>query len=171
MQSDEANALKFLNDGIDHLNIAIKLNSNFADGYGLLSAMYGEKIGIQPWTGIKYGSMCNMLIRKAKELEPNNPRLYMIEGTSSMYTPEQWGGSKEIARELFIKSSELFKNEKSLSTMPDWGGSEIYAWLGQIEIEMHNIEKAIYYYEQGLEIDTSNHWIKKILMPRALIKK
>lgn len=169
-KSDKKTAIKYLNDGIDQLNEVIKLNKEFADGYGLLSSMYGEKMGIQPWTGIMYGSRTSTLIRKAIQLEPKNPRLYMIQGTSSMFTPEKWGGSKEKAKELYLKAAELFKEDKPAPTLPDWGKSDVYAWLGQLEMMMDNFDQAKIYYEQAMEVDPKNNWVKNQLMPRLLVK-
>ncbi len=165
-KSDKKTALKYLNDGIDHLNKVIKIDKNFADGYGLLSSLYGEKMGIQPWTGIMYGSRSSTLIRKAIQLEPENPRLYMIQGTSSMFTPEKWGGSKEKAKELYLKAAELFKSDHPSPTMPDWGQSDIYAWLGQLEEKLGNYDQAKVYYEQALVVDPQNNWVKNQLMPK-----
>lgn len=170
-KSDKKTALQYLNHGIDELNKVIKINKDFADGYGLLSSMYGEKMGIQPWTGIMYGSRSSTLIRKAIQLEPENPRLYMVQGTSAMFTPEKFGGSKERAKELYLKAAELFKTDNPEPIMPDWGKSDIYAWLGQLEMKLGNYEQTIIYYEQALKIDPNNSWVKNQLMPRALLKK
>ncbi|MBC8216103.1 MAG: tetratricopeptide repeat protein [Candidatus Marinimicrobia bacterium] len=169
-KSDKKSALKYLNNGIDHLNEVIKLNKDFADGYGLLSSLYGEKMGIQPWTGIMYGSRSSTLIRKAIQLEPENPRLYMIQGTSSMFTPEKWGGSKERAKELYLKAAELFKSDNPSPLMPDWGKSDIYAWLGQLEEKFGNYDQAKAYYEQALVVDPENNWVKHQLMTRLTVK-
>jgi len=165
-KGDKKTAVKYLNDGIKHLNEVIKLNKDFADGYGLLSSMYGEKMGIQPWTGIIYGSRSSTLIRKAIQLEPENPRLYMIQGTSAMFTPEKWGGSNEEAKRLYLKAAELFKTDNPSPLMPDYGKSDIYAWLGQLELKMGHPDEAKMYYNKALEIDPNNNWVKKQLMPR-----
>ncbi len=164
--SDKKTAIKYLTDGIKQLNEVIKLNKEFADGYGLLSSMYGEKMGIQPWTGIVYGSRSATMIRKAIQLEPENPRLYMIQGTSAMFTPEKFGGSKERAKELYLKAAELFKTDNPDPIMPDWGKSEIYAWLGQLELKTGNLEGAKAYYLQALKIDPKNSWVKNQLLPQ-----
>jgi len=165
-KGDKKTALTYLNDGIKQLNEVIKLNKDFADGYGLLSSMYGEKMGIQPWTGIMYGSRSSTLIRKAIQLEPNNPRLYMIQGTSAMFTPEKWGGSKEEAKELYLKAAELFKTDNPPPLMPHYGKSDIYAWLGQLELKMGHPEEAKKYYHKALDVDPNNNWVKKQLLPR-----
>lgn len=165
-KSDKKTALQYLSDGIEHLNEVIKMNGDFADGYGLLSSLYGEKMGIQPWTGIMYGSRSSTLIRKAIQLEPENPRLYMIQGTSAMFTPEKYGGSKERAMELYLKAAELFKTDQPDPIMPDWGKSDIYAWLGQLELKLGNPDGAKAYYLQALEIDPENSWVKNQLLPK-----
>jgi hypothetical protein len=61
-------------------------------------------------------------LAKAKELNPENPRTFLLEGQDKFYTPEQYGGSKTEAKALFeaaIKKYESFKPESSIS--PQWG--------------------------------------------------
>ncbi len=61
-------------------------------------------------------------LQKAKELDQNNPRIYLLEGQDKFYTPEQFGGSKTEAKVLFeeaIKKYEAFKPESSIH--PQWG--------------------------------------------------
>ncbi len=166
-KKDKKKAIEYVNNAIEHLNKSIKLNSDFAEGYGLLSSMYGEKIGLQSWTGIVYGSRSSTLMRKALMLEPNNPRLYMIKGISAMFTPEKWGGSKTEAKKLFFKAAELFKNDHPESIMPDWGDSDVYAWLGQAELSLGDTLSAVIHYEKALEINPKNSWVKFQLIPKV----
>jgi hypothetical protein len=58
----------------------------------------------------------------AKQLEPNNPRVYFLEGQSLFGTPTQFGGGKDKAKPMFQKSVELFSSYKPASSLhPKWG--------------------------------------------------
>lgn len=69
-------------------------------------------------------------LAKAKELNANNPRVYILEAQDKYYTPEQFGGSKEEAKKLFEKAKELFMTSKPGSSIePQWGMSQVMYFL------------------------------------------
>jgi hypothetical protein len=79
-----------------------------------------------------YASEISGNIEKAKSLDPTNPRPYLLEAQNKFFTPEQYGGGKEVAKTLFDKANELyssFKPETDLS--PTWGKSSLDYFLAQ----------------------------------------
>lgn len=72
-----------------------------------------------------YGAQANSAIEKAIKADPNNPRIYYLKGQSLMNTPEALGGGKAVAKKLFEKSVELYKNFQPASPYhPVWGKEE-----------------------------------------------
>lgn len=72
-----------------------------------------------------YGAQANSAIEKAIKADPNNPRIYYLKGQSLMNTPEAFGGGKAVAKKLFEKSVELYKNFQPASPYhPVWGKEE-----------------------------------------------
>ena len=70
----------------------------------------------------------------AKKLNPDNPRIYLLEGQDKFFTPEQFGGSKAEAKKLFelaLQKYEAFKPENELS--PKWGKELAESLLAQIQ--------------------------------------
>jgi hypothetical protein len=62
----------------------------------------------------------------AKKLNPENPRIFLLEGIDKFYTPEQYGGSKEEARKLFEQASQKFASFKpETSIHPTWGQGQV----------------------------------------------
>src|SRR5206468_5477620 len=53
---------------------------------------------------MQYGQASAMQLTKAKALDPTNPRPIYLEGQSKFFTPEQFGGGKPQAKELFLKA-------------------------------------------------------------------
>ncbi|HYH16466.1 MAG TPA: hypothetical protein VD794_14655, partial [Flavisolibacter sp.] len=43
---------------------------------------------------MQYGPQAQQALETARKLNPDNPRVYMLEGQDKFYTPEQYGGSK-----------------------------------------------------------------------------
>lgn len=79
-----------------------------------------------------YGSTSAMALAKAKQLNPENPRVYLLEGQDKLYTPEEWGGSKTEAKKIFEeakKKYEAFKPESSIH--PVWGKTQLNYFLTQ----------------------------------------
>jgi hypothetical protein len=61
-------------------------------------------------------------LQQGMRLDPNNPRLYYLQGMTLFNTPEQFGGGKEKAKPVFEKSLALFKAFKPKSDLyPTWG--------------------------------------------------
>ena len=80
------------------------------------------------------GAKATECLNKAKELNSNNPRIYILEGQDKFYTPEQFGGSKEEAKKLFAKANELFlANKPGSSIDPQWGRGQVQYFLSQLQ--------------------------------------
>lgn len=74
----------------------------------------------------------NENIKKAESLDSTNPRPVLLEAENKFYTPEQFGGGKDAAKEYFEKANMLdqsFKPETDLS--PNWGRTSIQYFLSQ----------------------------------------
>jgi hypothetical protein len=81
---------------------------------------------------LKYGTIAADALKKARQLDPDNPRTYLLEGQDKLFTPEQFGGSKIMAKELFRTALEKFENHKAPSSIhPHWGASQARYLLEQ----------------------------------------
>lgn len=80
-----------------------------------------------------YGPAAAEALATAKKLDPENPRVYLLEGQDKFYTPEQFGGSKEEAKKLFeaaLKKYEAFKPESTIH--PSWGAGQAKYFLSGV---------------------------------------
>ncbi|PUZ22082.1 hypothetical protein GA0116948_111106 [Chitinophaga costaii] len=89
----------------------------------LQSLVATSRISVDPMTrGLPYGKEAAVLLEKAKKLNAANPRVYMLQGQSLYYTPEQFGGSKVKAKELFETALKQFASFKPATNLdPNWG--------------------------------------------------
>lgn len=81
-----------------------------------------------------YGPAAKEALDKAKQLNPENPRVYLLEGQDLFFTPEQFGGDKQEAKKRFeesLKKFESYKPEDSIS--PSWGKGQAGYFLSQIK--------------------------------------
>ena len=84
--------------------------------------------------GAQYGGIFNQNLSKAEKINPDNPRIYYLKGTSLFYTPEMYGGGKALAKPLFEKAKELFTKEARTSVLkPNWGEKQNLDYLKQCD--------------------------------------
>ncbi|MEO6682368.1 MAG: hypothetical protein ABIN48_06040 [Ginsengibacter sp.] len=79
-----------------------------------------------------YGTQSTEFLKKAKVLDPTNPRPILLEAQNIFYTPETFGGGKDAAHPLFIEAQKLFDNFKMETDLsPDWGKQNVEYFLSQ----------------------------------------
>jgi hypothetical protein len=77
------------------------------------------------------GKDANIALQKGIQADPNNPRLYYLQGMSLLGTPAQFGGGKDKARPLFEKSLALYQTMKPQPLYPNWGQKQAEDGLAQ----------------------------------------
>jgi hypothetical protein len=81
---------------------------------------------------MQYGPKAEEALQTAMKLNPENPRVYMLQAQDKFYTPEQFGGSKEEAKKLFELSNKKFETFKPATSLdPNWGRSTLKYFMSQ----------------------------------------
>ena len=82
-----------------------------------------ENNGKQPTSLMRYISTIESDLRKAKSLNPKNPRAHFLLGQSYLNKPSFIGGSKSTALYHFKKARQLFEqqSENQSQFYPTWG--------------------------------------------------
>lgn len=77
--------------------------------------------------GMKYVSLSNSLLKKALELDKDNPRAYYLLGQNLNNTPEGLGGDKTKAQKCFEKAEALYAVQmpKEQTIEPHWGRADV----------------------------------------------
>jgi tetratricopeptide (TPR) repeat protein len=170
-KQDKEKAKQFIDDGIDQLQQCIESKEDFAEAHSLLSSLYGNKIAVSPFSALTLGPKSGKEMGKAKELEPKNPRNYLIAGWSAYFTPKMFGGSNDKAKKYFVQAIAYFDSfQVTDPLLPDWGHDEAYAWLGVAQMKDEEFEGAKTNFNKALEINPEYGWVKYNLLP-ALQKK
>ena len=102
---------------------AFAITPNESEMHVLQGLLYQARIGVDMMArGMQYSMMADESFEKAKELNPENPRIYYLKGQSVYYTPEAFGGGKQNALPLFKQAKEKFdKFEPATPISPNWG--------------------------------------------------
>lgn len=80
----------------------------------------------------EYGPKYQAALSKAAKLDPSNPRVEYLKGTSAFYTPEAFGGGKEIAKAFFEEALLKFSTFTAETTYhPNWGKIESEYFITQ----------------------------------------
>jgi tetratricopeptide (TPR) repeat protein len=160
---------KHLDEAINHLETAVKLNNKSAEAYALLASCYGQKAGLAPMLGMTLGPKSGMTMQAAQQLAPNNPRVVLLDAIGTYYKPAMFGGSKEAALAGFKRAAELFDKEKiSDPLQPDWGRPEAHAWIGVAYLDKNDNANARAALERALEIAPEYGWVKYQLYPKVV---
>ena len=85
--------------------------------------IYQGRIQVDPMgRGMTYSQKAAESFGKAKNLNPENPRIYFLLGLNVRYTPEQFGGGKKAACPYFHEAEGKYKSIKpETSISPNWG--------------------------------------------------
>lgn len=76
--------------------------------------------------GMKYGMESDQLLMEAKLQDPQNPRPYLMEAQSKMYTPEQYGGGKQLTMVALQEALKRYKTFKPFTSIhPNWGEDRV----------------------------------------------
>ncbi|RRA98971.1 hypothetical protein [Larkinella rosea] len=99
----------------------------------LAAALASARLSVDPenrWQ--EYGQIFQTNLDKAKQKNPENPRIYLLQGQSLFYTPEQYGGGKTVACPVLKQAGEKFAKFKPASTIhPSWGADTDQYLLSQ----------------------------------------
>jgi hypothetical protein len=79
------------------------------------------------------GKDANEALQKGMAADPNNPRLYYLQGMSLFGTPSQFGGGKDKAKPLFERSVTLYKSAQPKALYPTWGQQQAEQMLAQCQ--------------------------------------
>jgi len=128
----------YLDDADKELLDAVNILGKQTDETYVLGAMLANaRMAVNPMLRYqKYGKIFSDDLEEAKELNPNNPRMYYLQGVSKFFTPKAFGGGKKNAQPYFEKAEGLFAKESSDDiTKPYWGKYKNAYFLSQCKIE------------------------------------
>ncbi|MGQ0648274.1 MAG: tetratricopeptide repeat protein [Gemmatimonadaceae bacterium] len=132
----------------------------------LRASVTGQLIGVSGMlSGMRLGPKADGLMDDAVALGPNNPRVFMLRGVSSLYKPRMFGGGADKAERDIRKAIELFATDKPEPPAPSWGQAEAWAWLGQVYAEEKKLDEARAAYQKALELQPDFGWVKDQLLP------
>ncbi|HUF26433.1 MAG TPA: DUF2306 domain-containing protein [Gemmatimonadaceae bacterium] len=133
--------------------------------HALLATVIGMRIGGSPWRGMLHGHRASSAMGNAVELEPDNPRVALLQGVNAFHTPAAFGGGMDRARGALERAIGLFEREQPHDHLPRWGHAEAWAWLGRVRARAGDTVGARDAYERALAVDPGYFWVVEVLLP------
>lgn len=128
------NALKdqYWDKALAEVEQANGLAANNSEIYALKGYIQFMKMSIDPQARISFMGASAVSLAKAKEIDPENPRIYLIMGQDTFYTPEAFGGGKAKAKPLLetaVSKFAIFQPANAIE--PVWGSESAKTLLAQ----------------------------------------
>ena len=133
---DELKNLDALADKADQMIAkAEALQKNNSEIFAVKKMISSLRMMVDPMNRyMTYGPKAQEALDVAKKLNPENPRIYLLEGQDKYFTPEQFGGSKTEAKKLFEEALKKYDSFKPASNLdPNWGKNTTQYLLSQIK--------------------------------------
>jgi tetratricopeptide (TPR) repeat protein len=131
-----------------------------AETHALMASIDGQLIDRDPSRAMELGIASQQSTTAALTLGPNNPRVWLVRGQGSIYTPPEYGGGLKIAQEQLTRAIALFDKDTPKPGEPTWGKAEAYVWLGQVYERLGDKTKAGEAYKMALSISPEYGYAK-----------
>jgi tetratricopeptide (TPR) repeat protein len=128
-------------------------------------SVYGQLLGAQPdpGTAMQLGSKSSAALAHALAVGPRNPRVWLLRGIGTMFTPPAFGGGLDKAEEYLTRAVALFDTDSSAPPLPRWGHGEAYIWLGQVLMREGKREAARDAFAHATTLEPANDRARHLL--------
>ncbi|MCD0489838.1 hypothetical protein LPB86_16460 [Pedobacter sp. MC2016-14] len=113
---------QYWDKALQEVEQAESLSADNSEIYALKGYIQFMKMSIDPQSRMSFMSASSSSLAKAKALNPENPRIYLIIGQDTFYTPEAFGGGKRKAKPILETAVAKFAIFKAANVIePNWG--------------------------------------------------
>jgi hypothetical protein len=120
----------------EYLQKAMQLQKDHSEILTLQAMILNTKILVDPINRFQTNSIQSaQYLQQAKQQNPNNPRPYLVEARTKLFTPAALGGGAEAARPILEKAQLLYQNFTPTNRLaPNWGYSQVEKLLKRIQL-------------------------------------
>ena len=160
IQKEDDKAKKLLQEAMDILE---KQKNKNSEDYALLSLIKSINMKYLDNTAkvISEGKLIKKYCDFSIKLQENNIRPYFVKASLDFYTPEKYGGGKDVEK-LLLKAISLNEQIRPNPYLPSWGKDQSYEMLINYYIRKDRIEEAKKYYKEAILIYPDSYTIKEL---------
>ena len=124
-----------LDEAQTRLDGLLKIFPNESELWSLQGMVYQARIQKNPMVrGMTYSGKANKAFEKAKILNEDNPRAWLLHAQNIMHTPGFFGGGMDNACPLFSTALEKFNSfQQDTPFYPSWGKGTAEKYAGKCE--------------------------------------
>lgn len=117
------------------LDRAFELEPEESELYVLQAFLYPSRIMVDPMgRGMLYVEKMFESLESARKLNPENPRIYFLDGVNKLNLPPSMGGGSDIARPILEKALDKFTAFQNPDPFwPSWGEDATRAELEKLQ--------------------------------------
>ncbi len=165
-RGDRTKAERYCREGVAECDAALKLDERSAEALALKGGLQGLLIGFDPSALMTLGPEATLNLSRARELDPENPRAWLLDGMSTLHKPAEFGGGPKPALEKLRRAQTLFGGRRPAEGLaPDWGTEDAFIWAGQAARELGDLDTARAMFRNALEAAPRNAWVRDVLLP------
>jgi tetratricopeptide (TPR) repeat protein len=159
---------KLCKEGIAGCDRVLAADPQSADALALKAGLQGLSLAYAPMAMMSLGPESSENSGRARGMAPDNPRVLLLAGISTLHTPAFAGGGAEKAKTLFERSIALYEAAGVADTSAiAWGRVDAYLWAGRCCSALKDWAGARDRYRQALAIEPEHAWIQHSLLPAA----
>ncbi|GAB3849143.1 hypothetical protein GCM10028822_13090 [Hymenobacter terrigena] len=101
----------------------------------LQAYLYQIRLTTAPFTQVlHYSSLTRSTLDRARQLAPDNPRLYFVLGNDDFHRPRLLGGGAAVARASYAKAEACFRAFRPATpAVPTWGAAQTQAAMARCQ--------------------------------------
>lgn len=166
MDTSADRAQRLLDEAQELLDTAVQHPQAIAETHALRASVMGMRI-----TGLlramTLGPQSGRAIDRAREADPENPRIWLASGIGTLHRPAFLGGGPDSALKELERAESLLGVHRSPPGHPVGGAAEIRAWIGVAHLRAGRPDEAVAALQSALELEPEFVWVREVLLPQA----
>lgn len=165
-ETDKEAAKRLCKESIAACDRVLAARPKHADAIALKAGLQALSLAFNPAAGMSLGPEMIEAYARAVALEPENPRVLLLQGINTLHMPAFVGGGPDKAKPIFARAVAFA--DASRDTSPaNWGRVDAHLWAGICASRADDWKGAIARYREALELAPDHVWLTKRLLPDA----
>ena len=162
----EKSARAAMDQAIDALEAAVKIDAHHAESHALLGTLYGMKIDGSFLRGIRFGPRVQDHQKLALAHGAENPRVRYLLGAARFHTADGHADYRAALATL-LHAEKLFAAESAHPpddpAAPRWGASSCLTFIGRTYLKLGDRQHAAAYFRKALALHPGDHIARREL--------
>jgi tetratricopeptide (TPR) repeat protein len=162
-RTNEVGAKAAMEDAVEALKLAVKLDEHQAESHALLGTLYGMKINGNLLRMVRFGPQVAKHQELALKHGTANPRVQYLFGMCQFHTAKKPAEWREALTTL-LKAEKLFEAEAKTTPAPldpCWGQSSCLTFIGRAYELLGQRKEAVDYFRKALAMHPADHLAKE----------